>query len=169
MTSGSSKKSPASSSRVDKLLDRLGKAGFISTPDLTKGYWQVPLTPDSKEKTAFSTPSGHWHYRVLPFGLHGAPATFQRKMDILLRPHQAYIAANVDEVVIHSESWEDRLEQLRRVLSELRQAGTWFWPKLSTWVIRLGGDGLNLKKRRWKPSGKPSDPPPKPRYEPFWD
>ncbi|KAL1259008.1 hypothetical protein QQF64_009585 [Cirrhinus molitorella] len=76
--------------RVDELLDRLGRARYISTLDLTKGYWQVPLTKDARAKTAFSTPSGHWQYRTLPFGLHGAPATFQRLMDILLRPHQAY-------------------------------------------------------------------------------
>ncbi len=63
--------------RVDELLDRLGKARYISTIDLTKGYWQVPLSTSSREKMAFSTPSGHWQYRVLPFELHRAPATFQ--------------------------------------------------------------------------------------------
>uniref|UniRef100_A0A8C1MIS2 Gypsy retrotransposon integrase-like protein 1 n=1 Tax=Cyprinus carpio TaxID=7962 RepID=A0A8C1MIS2_CYPCA len=109
--------------RVDELLDRLGRARYISTLDLTKGYWQVPLTEQAKPKTAFSTPSGHWQYRVLPFGLHGAPATFQRLMDILLRPHQAYAAAYLDDVVIHSETWEEHLERLRKVLSELRGAG----------------------------------------------
>ncbi len=109
--------------RVDELLDRLGRARFISTLDLTKGYWQVPLTDRAKPKTAFSTPRGHWQYRVLPFGLHGAPATFQRMMDILLRPHQEYAAAYIDDVVIHSETWEDHLERLRRVLGELRRAG----------------------------------------------
>ncbi|KAL0148421.1 hypothetical protein M9458_056231 [Cirrhinus mrigala] len=105
--------------RVDELLDRLGRARYISTLDLTKGYWQVPLTPTAKEKTAFTTPSGHWQYRSLPFGLHGAPATFQRMMDILLRPHQTYAAAYLDDVVVHSEAWEDHLDRLRRVLSEL--------------------------------------------------
>uniref|UniRef100_A0A9J8BMN8 Gypsy retrotransposon integrase-like protein 1 n=1 Tax=Cyprinus carpio carpio TaxID=630221 RepID=A0A9J8BMN8_CYPCA len=109
--------------RVDERLDRLGRARFISTLDLTKGYWQVPVTEQAKPKTAFSTPSGHWQYRVLPFGLHGAPATFQRLMDVLLRPHQAYAAAYLDDVVIHSEAWEDHLERLRKVLSELRLAG----------------------------------------------
>ncbi len=109
--------------RVDELLERLGRARFISTLDLTKGYWQVPLSETAKPKTAFSTPSGHWQYRVLPFGLHGAPATFQRMMDILLRPHQTYAAAYIDDVIIHSEIWEDHLERLRRVLLELRQAG----------------------------------------------
>ncbi len=44
--------------RVDELLDRLGRARYISTLDLTKGYWQVPLTDSAKPKTAFSTPSG---------------------------------------------------------------------------------------------------------------
>ncbi|KAI2645187.1 Retrovirus-related Pol polyprotein from transposon 17.6 [Labeo rohita] len=109
--------------RVDELLDRLGRARYISTLDLTKGYWQVPLTQTAKEKTAFTTPSGHWQYRSLPFGLHGAPATFQRMMDILLRPHQNYAAAYLDDVVVHSEAWEDHLDRLRRVLSELRRAG----------------------------------------------
>ncbi len=36
--------------RVDELLDRLGAARFYSTLDLTKGYWQIPLSPLSKEK-----------------------------------------------------------------------------------------------------------------------
>ncbi|KAL0173009.1 hypothetical protein M9458_033320, partial [Cirrhinus mrigala] len=109
--------------RVDELLDRLGRARYISTLDLTKGYWQVPLSPEDKAKTAFSTPTGHWQYCRLPFGLHGAPATFQRMMDILLRPHQAYAAAYLDDVVIHSEAWGEHLDRLRRVLTELRRAG----------------------------------------------
>ncbi|KAL0194996.1 hypothetical protein M9458_008568, partial [Cirrhinus mrigala] len=109
--------------RVDELLDRLGRARFITTLDLTKGYWQVPLAKDAKEKTAFSTPNGHWQYRTLPFGLHGAPATFQRLMDVVLRPHQSYAAAYIDDVVIHSERWEEHLSHLRRVLTELRRAG----------------------------------------------
>ncbi|KAL0177337.1 hypothetical protein M9458_026231, partial [Cirrhinus mrigala] len=109
--------------RVDELLDRLGQARYISTLDLTKGYWQVPLSESAKPKTAFSTPNGHWQYRTLPFGLHGAPASFQRLMDIILRPHQPYAAAYLDDVVIHSEAWEDHLDRLRRVLTALRKAG----------------------------------------------
>ncbi|KAL0153383.1 hypothetical protein M9458_051302 [Cirrhinus mrigala] len=109
--------------QVDELLDRLGRARFITTLDLTKGYWQVPLAEEAKPKTAFTTPSGHWQYRTLPFGLHGAPATFQRLMDIILRPHQAYATAYIDDVVIHSEHWDEHLSHLRRVLTELRWAG----------------------------------------------
>ncbi len=41
----------------------------------------------------------------------------------LLRPHQAYAATYLDDVIVHSESWEEHLERLRRVLMELRRAG----------------------------------------------
>ncbi len=76
--------------RVDELFDRLGTARFYSTLDLTKGYWQIPLSPLSKEKSAFTTPFGLHQFVTLPFGLFGAPATFQRLMDKILRPHTAY-------------------------------------------------------------------------------
>lgn len=63
--------------RIDDLLEKLGKARYITTIDLCKGYWQVPLQQACREYTAFRTPTGLYHYTVLPFGLHGAPATFK--------------------------------------------------------------------------------------------
>ncbi|CAM4702666.1 unnamed protein product [Lepidochelys kempii] len=75
---------------IDELVDQLGK-------DLTKGYWQIPLAKDAKEKTAFSTPDGGQCIGTGPFGLHGAPATFQRLMDKLLRLHAKYAAAYLDD------------------------------------------------------------------------
>ncbi|XP_077962421.1 uncharacterized protein LOC144410313 isoform X1 [Gasterosteus aculeatus] len=115
--------------RVDELIDRLGTARFISTLDLTKGYWQVPLTTRAREKTAFATPEGLYQYTVLPFGVHGAPATFQRLMDKILRPHQGYAAAYIDDIVIHSDDWETHLSRLRAVLGALRGAGLTANPK----------------------------------------
>ncbi|XP_072772650.1 uncharacterized protein [Nerophis lumbriciformis] len=109
--------------RVDELIERLGPARFVSTLDLTKGYWQVPLTERAKPKTAFSTPEGLFQYTVLPFGIHGAPATFQRMMDRVLRPHQEYAAAYLDDIVIHSTSWSLHLQHLDAVLGALRRAG----------------------------------------------
>ena len=109
--------------RIDELIERLGPARFISTLDLTRGYWQVPLTPQAKEKTAFATPDGLYQYKVLPFGVHGAPATFQRLMDRVLRPHQQYAAAYLDDIVIHSETWEDHGPRVEAVLQALREAG----------------------------------------------
>ena len=108
---------------VDELIERLGPARYLTTLDLTKGYWQVPLTKAAREKNAFATPGGLYQYTVLPFGVHGAPATFQRMMDPLLRPYQAYAAAYIDDIIIHSASWDNHLRHLRAVLGELRKAG----------------------------------------------
>ncbi|KAI2646716.1 Transposon Ty3-I Gag-Pol polyprotein [Labeo rohita] len=67
--------------RADDLLEKIGKACYITTLDLCKGYWQVPLNPESRPYTAFRTPVGLFQFTVLPFGLHGAPATFQWLME----------------------------------------------------------------------------------------
>ena len=71
--------------RVDDIIDRLGCTNYITTVDLSTGYWQVPLSEASKERSAFVTSFGLNHFKTMPFGLHGAPATFQRRMNGLLR------------------------------------------------------------------------------------
>ncbi|XDV12077.1 hypothetical protein PO909_000821 [Leuciscus waleckii] len=109
--------------RIDDLLERLGKAKFLTTLDLSKGYWQVPLTERSRELTAFWTPWGLFHFTVLPFGLHGAPANFQRLMDQVLRDSSAFAAAYLDDIVLYSDSWEQHLEHLCTVLGCLHAAG----------------------------------------------
>jgi hypothetical protein len=110
-------------------IERLGTARYISTLDLTKGYWQVPLAPEAREKTAFATPDGLFHYRKLPFGLHGAPPTFQRLMDRVLRPHRGYAAAYIDDIVIHGSEWDTHVKQVSAVLQALREAGLTANPK----------------------------------------
>eukprot|EP00063_Salmo_salar_P025760 XP_014000595.1 PREDICTED: RNA-directed DNA polymerase homolog [Salmo salar] len=97
---------------VDELLERLGKAKFITTLDLTKGYWQVPVAPEDHPKTAFATPEGLFQYVRMPFGLHGAAETFQHLMYAILRPHQEYAAAYIDNEVIHSEDCDSHLLRL---------------------------------------------------------
>ncbi|CAM4638232.1 unnamed protein product [Caretta caretta] len=99
---------------IDELLDRLGNAQFLTTLDLTQGYLQIPLAKEVKEKMAFSTPEGLFQYTVLPFGLHGAPATFQHFMDKLLMPHTSYAAVYLDDVIIHTPDWETHLEKWKR-------------------------------------------------------
>ena len=62
--------------RIDEMLDAVGKSQYITTLDLAKGYWQVPLEEADKEKSAFVSPLGLYQFTVMPFGLSGAPATF---------------------------------------------------------------------------------------------
>lgn len=61
----------------DVLLSQLGGAHYVSALDLTKGYWQVQLRPQEQPKTALATPKGLFHFKVMPFGLHGSATKFQ--------------------------------------------------------------------------------------------
>ena len=65
--------------QIDDILDQVGQARYITTLDLAKDYWQVP--EEGLPKTAFITPRGLYQFKRMPFGLCGAPATFQRMMD----------------------------------------------------------------------------------------
>ena len=109
--------------RVDDLIDKLGHARYLTTLDLARGYWQVPMESRSREKTAFITPQGLFQFTVMPFGLQGAPATFQRMMDCILKGMSNYAAAYLDDLVVYSESWKEHLDHLAQVLARLREAG----------------------------------------------
>ena len=108
--------------RIDELIDRLGRAKVITTLDLSKGYWQVPVAAEDRAKTAFSSPYGLFQFTVMPFGLQGAPATFQRMMDELLRGTEGYSAAYLDDIVIYSDNWKDHMKHLKEVFRRLRKA-----------------------------------------------
>lgn len=109
--------------RVEDVLESVGSATIFSTLDLCKGYWQVPMDEKSREKTAFTTPFGLFEFKVMPFGLHNAPATFQRMMDEVLKECQDFAKAYIDDVVIFSNTWEEHLHHLDRVFQCLQKAG----------------------------------------------
>uniref|UniRef100_A0A5S6Q7T0 Reverse transcriptase domain-containing protein n=1 Tax=Trichuris muris TaxID=70415 RepID=A0A5S6Q7T0_TRIMR len=70
--------------RIDDALDALAGSRWFSTLDFASGYWQVEVEPQDRPKTAFSAPSGLYQFRVMPFGLCNAPATFHRLMEKVL-------------------------------------------------------------------------------------
>jgi hypothetical protein len=68
--------------RIDQILDDVAKAKYITTSDLTNGFYQVPLDLQAKAKSAFITPFGaQYAYNVMPFGMMNSSATFQRLVD----------------------------------------------------------------------------------------
>ena len=109
--------------RVEEVFESIGPANFITTLDLAKGYWQILMAKDSREVTAFNTPYGLFEFVVMPFGLHTAPATFQRLMNELLRGCQGFAGAYLDDIVIFSCSWEEHLHHLSEVFTVLQNAG----------------------------------------------
>ncbi|XP_064470265.1 uncharacterized protein LOC135385018 [Ornithodoros turicata] len=108
--------------RADCLLAEVGRHKYFSKMDMTKGYWQVPLTPESKEVTAFSTAHGHYQFRTMPFGIKTAPAVFAKLMRHILRDipnvHHYY-----DDLLIATSTWEDHLSALKTVLERIQNSG----------------------------------------------
>ena len=115
--------------RIDDLIDELGGASFVTTLALAKGYWQAPVREEDRPKTAFSTPWGLFQFRMMPFGLQGAPATFQRMMDSLLPGLEGRTAAYLDDIVIYSTTWEQHLQNIANALQRLREADLTIKPK----------------------------------------
>lgn len=108
--------------RIDDLLDKLHGASIYSKLDLMSGYEQIRLAPSAYTKTAFRTPLGLYEYKVLPFGLCNAPATFQRLMDSVLRPYIGkFVIVYLDDILIYSKSPEEHEEHVALVLQALRE------------------------------------------------
>ena len=77
-----------------------------------------------RPKTAFGTTEGLFQFRIMPFGLSKAPATFQRLMDLVLAGLQwSECLVYLDDVIVLGRSFEEHLKNLQSVLQRLRQAG----------------------------------------------
>ena len=116
--------------RIDDTLDHLAGAKYFSTLDLASGYWQVAMDPADQEKTAFTTYSGLFEFRKMPFGLVNAPATFQRLMEVVLAGLAREVClVYLDDVLVMGKTLEEHNENLAKVLDRLRGAGLRLKPK----------------------------------------
>ncbi|KAH7704917.1 gagpol and env protein precursor, partial [Aphelenchoides avenae] len=107
---------------IDVMLQSLAGKKFFTTCDLHSGYWQIPLTENAKEYTAFSTMGGHYHFNVLPFGLSTAPGQFERAMEKLFAEDLGKtVYVYLDDILIATDSLEEHFEVLERVLQKLRE------------------------------------------------
>ena len=107
--------------RVDDTLDTLGGSTFFTTLDLASGYWQVEVAVEDRPKTAFTTPEGLYQFKVMPFGLCNAPATFQRLMDRVLGGLKwSSCLVYLDNVIVVGRTY---LCHVASVLRWLREAG----------------------------------------------
>ena len=108
--------------RIDDCIDRIGNAMFISKLDLLKGYWQVALSPQAQEISAFITCDGLYECKVMPFGMRNSAATFQRLMTLILQDIPG-CAVYIDDIVISSDSWEEHCDTLDKVFEAIKNAG----------------------------------------------
>ena len=119
--------------RIDATLDTLSGSEWFSTLDLISGYWQVQIEESDRQKNAFCTTEGLFQFRVMPFGLCNAPATFQRLMDLVLSGLQwAQCLVYLDDIIILGRTFEEHIQNIRLVLQRLREAGLKIKPSKCT-------------------------------------
>ena len=110
--------------RIDDTLDMLAGKRWFSTLDLASGYWQVSLSPEARCKTAFATHSGLFQFRVMPFGLCNAPATFERLMDRVLQGLRgSRCLVYLDDIISFGTTFDDLLDNLTLIFERLRSYG----------------------------------------------
>ena len=118
---------------IPETLRNLTGATYLTKVDVVSAFHQIRIAKGHEFKTAFRTRFGSFEWLVCPFGLSGAPATFQRYINSLLRGHlNDFALAYIDDVIIYSSgSREDHFRKVRIVLQKLWDGGLYLDPDKS--------------------------------------
>lgn len=143
--------------RIEDQIDRLSGNVYFNTLDLASGYYQIPISDESKSKTAFVTPDGQFEFNRMPFGLANAPAVFQKSINMVLGNVRFDTAlAYMDDILVPSKTFEQGMARLRVVFEKLRQAGLtlkpqkcyFFKQKVEYLGFEVSGDGIKPGSRK---------------------
>ncbi|CAM2716471.1 unnamed protein product [Rotaria socialis] len=105
---------------VEELINRLGGHSWFTKLDLKSGYYQIPIHPADKSKTAFITQDGLYQFQVLPMGLMNAPPSFQRVMNNIIGYNRwDYILVYLDDILVFSHSFDDHMKHLQQLFTVL--------------------------------------------------
>ena len=91
---------------------------------MNAGYWQVQLDPEDRQKTAFVSRKRLFEFKVLPFGLSKAPATFETLTEIVLAGlHWETCLVYLDDIIVCAKTFEDMVKNVGEVFERLQEAG----------------------------------------------
>ena len=114
---------------VSNILDAISGGKLFAKLDLASGYWQVPMNPRDREKTAFATHLGLWEFLRMPFGLKTAGQTFQRILNTVFADFlYKWLIIYIDDCVTWSSSYEQALTQYELLLKRAVEFGIQFKP-----------------------------------------
>jgi len=107
---------------MDQILERVVGHEFYCFLDGYSGYNQIEITLEDQKKTTFTCPFGTFAYRMMPFGLCNAPATFQRCMlNIFSDMVERFLEIFMDDFSVFCDSFDDCLTNLEKVLSRCEE------------------------------------------------
>ena len=107
--------------RMDDCIDKIGNSKYITKFDLLKGFWQILLTERTKQISAFVTPDGLYHNKVMPFGMKKSPATFQRLINTIIAGIE-HCEAYSDDAIIYNDEWNHYLGTIKAFFDKLSEA-----------------------------------------------
>jgi hypothetical protein len=108
--------------RIDSMLHKLAGAKLFTTIDLASGYYQVGLSEESKQYTAFGCEFGFYEYNVMPMGLTNACATFQRMMNKVFDGLIGQCCfVYLDDIIVFSTEVEDHRKHVKMIINRLRE------------------------------------------------
>ena len=125
--------------KVPEVLDAMNGASWFTSIDLVGAYHQVPMSENSRPKTAFTVPGTgrQYQWKVLPFGLSNAGACFSQLMDqVLLGMSYRCALAYLDDVIVWSSSFEQHLKDVEAVLERLELAGLKARPEKCNFFVK---------------------------------
>ena len=107
---------------IDQLVDATVGHPRMSFLDAFQGYHQIPLALDDQERTAFVTPIGNYHYKVMHFGLKNTRVIYQRMMTRMFRPQLGKsIEIYIDDMVVKSKLKSKHINDLGNIFEILRR------------------------------------------------
>ncbi|XP_077550676.1 uncharacterized protein LOC144163873 [Haemaphysalis longicornis] len=143
--------------RIYFFLALVAKKKFFSKFYCTKGYWQVRMAPESREMTAFSSSSGLYHFKYMPFGIKTAPAVFARLMRAVLG-NLNHVYHYFDDVIIATDTWNEHLEALQQVFQRVEAAKFTIKPsKCEVGEHRVSFLGHQIRESKLEPLEKTLD------------
>ena len=108
---------------IEDTFNAMSGANYFCALDLASGYWQIPMAEDDRPKTAFITRRGLFQFRVMPFGLCNAPATFERLMEAILRGLLwERCMVYIDDIIVFGRSYDETLANLQTVLERIQSS-----------------------------------------------
>ncbi|MBW0577057.1 hypothetical protein O181_116772 [Austropuccinia psidii MF-1] len=103
---------------IPHALDKMAKSKYITKMDCMNGFQQNGVKPNSMKLLKIICHMGIYEYTMMPFGIKNAPAHFQRMMDTMFQEEifKGWMVVYIDDIIIDSETWEDHVQYIERVL-----------------------------------------------------
>ena len=103
---------------IDDLIIKTRNCKCFTTLDINSAFWSIPLRIEDRQKTGFITQEGYFQWTCLPFGLKTSPAIFQRILSNIIRKYNLtdFSENYIDDILIFSESFEDHIEHIEKVI-----------------------------------------------------